>query len=302
MRKQGALFFPTLLIASTGLLISYFLITSLSNRKKPNLLTNNSINTADNIDQCNDFSACIQRILNSNKKVVAFFDLDNTLIITIGYKPNLPRKRYSGYGSDIWFAEMFKKLDKTAANYQQLYMLLLSEYFIIQQHAQVMTTEDCVAEWLAKLHEKNIPIFGLTARSESISNITLQRLHELGIHFSHTNSDSIRLDLPAKDCCDNAIFKQGIIFCAGRSKRTCLDAFAKTTYGSAVFSNAEEIMFMDDKHSHCQDIQEYLREKKIASTIMHYTQVEDKLPVATNEEIAEDRMRLSQDLKMSFHF
>lgn len=302
MKKQNTLFLMALLTTSAGLLISYFLITLLSTRKQTNLLTNDSINKTDDIYQGNDFSSCIQRILNSNKKAVVFFDLDNTLIITIGYKPNLPHKRHSGYGSDHWFSEIFKQLNKNDANYSQRYMLLLSEYFIIQQHAQIMTTEDCVAKELAKLHEKNIPIFALTARSESISDVTLNRLQKLGIQFTHPNNDRIRLEVPAKNGCDDAIFKQGIIFCASRSKRSCLDAFAKTTFGSVIFNNADEVIFMDDKHSHCQDVLEYLREKKVTATIMHYTQVKDKLPVATNEEIADDRMRLSQDLKMSFLF
>lgn len=255
------------------------------------------------IYRLNSFHEGIQLALQLKKKTIAFFDLDNTVIITVGFKPNQPKIRQSGYGSDIWFSAVLNTLDKKAEDFPKIYMMFLQEYFEIQRHAHQMTTEDSVTEGLKRLQENNIPIFGLTARSNSISEVTLQRLRDLSIQFTTPCHETIVLDIPkTTDHPEDAIFKHGVIFCNGRSKKTCLDAFVKTDIGASFFEKAEAVLFMDDKPGYCTELQSYLSEKGKHPIVVHYTHVEEKLPVASNDDMADDRAHLAEELHREFHF
>ncbi|OGT43764.1 MAG: hypothetical protein A3F13_08495 [Gammaproteobacteria bacterium RIFCSPHIGHO2_12_FULL_40_19] len=288
------------LSALSGFFVLQLVVILLLIQKRRNMQSMNECTAS--IEQSVDFSLSVQQLLTLGKKSVAIFDIDNTLLITIGYRPNASRTRQSGYGSDIWFSAVFSQLDKTSPDFHTMYLLLLSEYFIIQQHAQHVTTEDCVPALLAQLKENNISVLGLTTRTSCISDITLQRLAELGIQFSHHDAETMTLPVSIKDCSDDAIFKQGVIFCSGRSKKLCLDAFINTSLGLSLFQGVETVLFMDDKLSHCEEVSQYLRLRVPASRTVHYTHVEEDLPVADKAQIDEDRSRLSVELEREFRF
>ena len=83
------------------------------------------IKQQDGIYQCTRFHDCIQLALHANKKIFAIFDIDNTLMVTVGYKPNQTLKRQSGYGSDIWFSHLSKQVMEDPDNAKSLFMSLL---------------------------------------------------------------------------------------------------------------------------------------------------------------------------------
>lgn len=254
--------------------------------------------------QSNDFATSLQPLLDTNIPCALFTDLDDTILMTSGYNPNLPAERKSGYGSDTWFVDILKTLDKHTPHYPALFMLFLSEYFLIQHHAQHITTEPCVPAIIDALHQKNNVVLGITARSIPIMDVTLQRVRELGIKFSDLGHKDImfELNIPIKVGQLKPTYKNGIIFCCGHPKEQCIDAFFKTKLGASVFKKAAVIAFIDDKEGYCTSIDGYLRKNKKSSHVVHYTHVANKLPIANKETVEADRARLSETLQYGLRF
>lgn len=220
--------------------------------------------------QTNDFSSVILQFSAASKikKSVAFFDLDNTLIMGIGYKPKNATTRISGYGNDIWFSNQEKKIKQAVHYSHEQYMMLVAEYCAIQKHLHQTTTEDCVPEKLRELKKSGISIFGLTARSPRIAELT------------HQN---------------------GITFCGGRSKKEGLKSFLKTPLGQHSLFGVQQVLFVDDKKSHCKEMKAFLDEMKVESLVANYTRVENLLPIATDDEIENDKAQLIKDHGLQLH-
>ncbi|MCX7120702.1 MAG: DUF2608 domain-containing protein [Gammaproteobacteria bacterium] len=248
------------------------------------------------ISESTDFSASVRLIQGSDKKSVAIFDIDNTLLLTVGYKPALPVPRQSGYASDIWFTEIAKQLDSASPDYPKLFMMLVAEYSRAQHYVKHTTTEDCIIEELLSLKAAGIPILGITARSSRLAEITTRRLDELGIQFSGYNHQSADLDIEKKAGIDNAVYHAGKIYCSGRSKKTCLNAFLKTDVGCEFFSGVTQALFIDDSLKHCEDMRQCLLELKVTPIVVHYTHVEKKLAVATQKEMQDEAEQLKKDI------
>lgn len=232
-----------------------------------------------NIRQSDDFSSVITQFSASSEKSAAIFDLDNTLIMGLGYKPRYPRMRISGYGSDHWFSAEEEKIKQRPIYSHERFMMLLAEYHAIQPYLQQTTTEDCVPEKLLELKKRNVPIFGLTARSFCLSETTNRVLNELGIEFTN-NEDT-----------------NSIIFCDGESKSARLKNFLKTPFGHHSFFGVKRVLFMDDKLHHCKDVEGFFVKNNVESIVVHYTRVENKLPKASDEDIEKDRTQLMRDYR-----
>lgn len=294
----------TISASFVALFLAYFVYTLSILKKNPAFSLSKLKKYGNGVFHHSNFGDCIDETVAHNKKTMAFFDLDNTVIITAGYKPNQKEiTRKSGYGSDIWFNDMCRKLDKNSPEYKKMCFLLLHEYFEIQRHAHHVTTEDNVAEKLNLLHDNNIPVFGLTARSNGISDVTLERLKALNIRLTVPSDIPVKIEAPAKpDSTDDAVFKQGVIFCSGRSKKLCLEAFVKTKIGAAFFEKAEIVLFVDDRRDYCEEVRDYLLAQGKQEIVVHYTHVEDVVPRATEAEIVEDRKQLSEKLGVPLRF
>jgi hypothetical protein len=226
--------------------------------------------------QSNNFKS-IAATFALQPKPILFCDLDNTLIMGLGYRPKNPQMRISGYGSDIWFSAQEKRI-KESPNYSpELFMMLLAEYHAIVPHLTQTTTEACVPEQLSRLKAMGIPIFGLTARAPCLAEATHHELNKLGIEFSKGKT------------------MDGIIFCDGQSKSKRMEDFSQTEFGRQAFFGKQSVLFVDDKESHCAAMKKFLHEKNMNGIIAHYTRVERLLPVASHEQIEQDRAQLMRD-------
>lgn len=228
--------------------------------------------------QSNDFKSIADAFAKQSKHSILFCDLDDTLILGLGYRPKNPAVRISGYGSDIWFSAQEKKI-KQSPNYSpEQFMLLLAEYHAIVPHLTQTTTEECVPEQLSRLKTMGIPIFGLTARAPCLAEPTYRELSKLGI----------------------SSLMDDIIFCDGQSKSKRMEHFSQTEFGRQAFFGKQSVLFVDDKESHCESVRKFLNEKKMSGMVAHYTRVKQLLPVATPEQIERDRAQLMRDHGLNY--
>lgn len=205
-------------------------------------------------------------------KAVAIKDIDETLMYKVGL------------GGSPWF----KDVETQVSADPKRYAALLHYYFAIQPHLRQIPTEACVPHALKMLQEKNIPVIGLTARSEPIADITIQKLEKLSIRFTSHSDEKIILK-------NGAVYYKGAIFGGGRNKAECFDAFLETPVGTALFSDVKHVSFMDDQFKYCEGMHHKLRHHGFFPTVTHYTHVEEKIPRATDDEILEDMRQLEKD-------
>lgn len=230
--------------------------------------------------------------IDLSKKTLAVFDIDDTLIVTAGYNPAQQPQRKCGYGSDIWFTQVYEQMNKHHPDYPKLYLMLMAEYLRIQQNAQHVTTEECVLEVLDFLHQNNIRTLGLSARSAKLAPATARCYENTGVRFSaHALEEAVVI--PSTDShVDDTVFLHGTVHCSGRPKEVCLDAFRKLPQGAAVFEGVEQVLFIDDKEKYCQALFAYLQKEAFLPVVLHYTRVADLFEKASAAEVAEDKARL----------
>ncbi|OGT46697.1 MAG: hypothetical protein A3E82_01260 [Gammaproteobacteria bacterium RIFCSPHIGHO2_12_FULL_38_11] len=254
------------------------------------------------IHKSTDFLKSIRNLIQSGKKSLVILDIDDTLMLTLGYKKTL-EKRQSGYASDFWFRTIWQQLDLKSPEYEKLCMMLVAEYCTVQQHVNHTTTHDDILTALRELNSANIPFVGLTARSARLNVFTTQRLRELNILFSGYNDFPLTLKVDKKNVLDdNAVYAHGVIYCSGLSKKDCFMAFRETETGQNILKEAKQILFMDDGHRHCKDMLDGLSQLEVKPIIIHYTHVADNLPVATRAEMQADAHQLALDKQLTLHF
>lgn len=215
-----------------------------------------------------DFQKSVEPLFNSSKKAATIFDIDNTLMLATSMQSTVKK---SGYGSDIWFSNMITQMQHTP-NFPALYMALVAHYCAIQAHLRYTLTEECVPNVLFELHKKKIPVIGLTARSSSIAKITISQLAALGIYFT-----------------DNSV-----IFCSGGNKAECFEAASQTPVLKNLLSGLEDVSYIDDNKKHCKNMHTWLMRRNYNPLVTHYRYVEEKIPIASDEELKADAKKIEE--------
>lgn len=241
------------------------------------------------IHTSSDFLQSTQLLLtHPHSDLLAKKDIDETLMLSTGYKRFT---KQAGLGSGAWFMAVATKVSKNPTGFAAL----LRYYFAMQEHLNQVKTEECVSDAVKMLQEKNIPVLGLTARSASIADITIQKLEQLGIQFTSYSDEKIILDVPKKSNELDAIYYKGIIFCSGQPKDQCFEAFLKTPLGAKIFANVKRVSYKDDQRKYCDSMHACLQRHGFFPIVTHYTHVEEKIPRATESEILEDMRQLEKD-------
>lgn len=185
----------------------------------------------------------IEKYLKQGKRVLAPFDLDNTVL---SYSHTL--------GTDQWFDFDFREFitqglsaaeakDKTLPAYLQ---------FVKRIHRDdVYVVEDDTPKQIRQLQQKGVETIALTSRGEYLLEDTLEQLSMFGLTFNQgkykDNNQRISLD-------DEAIFYNGMILCAGQHKgKSLFECLDKTDM-------PEVVVMWDDKLSNLQKVQASIEE------------------------------------------
>lgn len=214
---------------------------------------------------------------NKDKKLLAAFDLDETL---------LHPANKTGRGGDFWLqARINNAMKKSNLTWQQAWDTMLPLFFEIQQdpHFKMQLVEGAATkntvEWIQHHFDK---VIGLTARSLPIENDTIRLLEQAGISFVHSGRFTC---LPTQEqlfVFDGIPggFKHGIFFAgSGNKGDALLKLFERCNYMPDI------VLFVDDKAKNVRDVEDALSKHNIVCVGLRYTyldQVRDtyKLPDA----------------------
>ena len=212
----------------------------------------------------------------SQENVLVAFDLCNTL-----FTPRI----YQEWGSDHWLDAHAKRLiQQEGIEASKVWAALLPIYYEIQGHPTfaLEPVEEGTLQALELIKETAHKTVALTARSISIINQTLKRMHAAGINFTATGfGDEFELTTI------QAAYRDGVIFCSGRSKGVALlQVLEKVRYTPV------EIIIVDDKESNLLAIERAFItavRDDIQLTLIHYTHLEDVVNKFTLGDYSENR-------------
>lgn len=129
------------------------------------------------------------------------------------------------------------------------------------------------------LQSRQIHVIGLTARHGNGSAITEEQLQSVRIDLTKNEIVKEKIQIPFRI---PAIYENGILYCStSNTKSAVLTAFlAKTEY------QPKRIVFIDDKLSHVQDLEETFKESPIEYIGIRFSGADARVK-AFNPEIAE---------------
>ncbi len=198
----------------------------------------------------------------SSEKVLAIFDIDNTLVMT---------DNECGLGSDGWLSFHAQRISKDhGVSLSEAYNLLLPVYYDINltKDFSLRPVEwDETLSLLYALQENVDAVIGLTARSYPIVNRTIDLLKNIGIEFNHS---SIKTDDTIQH--DHGCYASGIGFCGYAKKSFVLDLILKETGYTC-----DTIIMVDDKVHYLKDVEEMLKKNypHVRFVGIHYVHLKD---------------------------
>jgi hypothetical protein len=209
------------------------------------------------------FAASIQEA-ESMQKVNGFLksgdliilDLDNTLMI--------PRQQL---GSDQWFYHRIDHHLTQGLTRKQALKEALHEWHSVQAITKVLPCEASTADWVRRWQKEGRTVMGLTTRGVGMSQITIDQLTSLNINLDATAPHHGELFYLNPW---GILFRQGIMFTAGTHKGKALGFLL-----DELQLNPSRIVFVNDKESHIQQLQETVDARNIPFLGLRYGAVDD---------------------------
>lgn len=211
---------------------------------------------------------------------LVIFDIDNTLL-----EPT------QDIGSDQWFEHRIKILKQSGLDDCKAFKKAYDEWHRVQAIIDFKLVEQSTKEVLDKVKSK-FKTMALTTRGFQISYETMQALESLGVNFDKEPyiSDDIFFKTEDKNPIISGVYyTKGILFTnnahKGEALFTLLDLAGK---------KSKNIVFINDKRSHLEQVQESSDKRKISFVGLRYGFNDDKVK-GFNPTIAKwDSIKLSK--------
>lgn len=191
------------------------------------------------------FSEITQHI---GSDTLVIFDIDDTLLIPA-----------QTLGCDAWFVTRLNYNKQFIQDFNVAKDKTLAEWQAIRHITDVIIVEEGSDAIIKELQANNIPIIGLTTQELVLCKRTEVQLKSLNIDLSMTAPSKQDHYFVNKN--SGVLYRQGIIFTSGSSKGEAL-----VKYFEATNYYPKNIVFVDDKKSHLNDV-----EKNIAGKNIHFT-------------------------------
>jgi hypothetical protein len=195
-------------------------------------------------------------------ETLVVFDIDNTLITP-----------ETDLGSDQWFYCLYEAIGAKPLEDAKLDLELVERWNNVQYDIRVRPSEDVLPGWLESLQSRGFKTMALTARNHAMLDVSVSQLASVNINFPQSDPCTISKDLLAG--VEEAKFSHGVL-AIGESnvKAHSLNVFFQTCTNT--MRNIKTILFFDDKHYHCQGLDE-LKLEKIHIETFRYSQLDTRV-------------------------
>lgn len=196
-------------------------------------------------------------------RCLILLDIDNTLIE--------PKQTL---GSDQWFDWRIGYYKKIGLEPRHSLEAALMDWVSVQCLTDVQIVEPGAEKVVKYMQDEGFRVMGLTTRGASLATRTLQQLNK-------TDFDLTKSAPTAKEVVflnpHEVIFKNGILFTAGTHKGKALFKYLELNKEEIPLESIEEVVFINDKRSPLEEIQETCDEHGIPFTGIRYGYLDDKV-------------------------
>jgi hypothetical protein len=194
-----------------------------------------------------------------NKKIWILLDFDNTLMETT-----------TALGGDQWFNNLILICKTLISDKNLAVETAILMYHLVQHFVTAKTVEAKTSFVVNLLQSLGFNVLIITARDDCLKNPTFRQADAGKFDPSTNHDDMTHLFGTQPD--NQGFYFGGTIFCSGKNKGKCLDAFLeKCTSIPDVFIMA------DDKKSHVEAIKETVQKRGKMFYGLHYTHLDDKV-------------------------
>lgn len=212
------------------------------------------------IIETNAFSEILQHI-KPDKLIL--LDIDNTLMDTT-----------QTLGSDQWFSWRINHYIKNGFEPGLALEKALMEWVAIQCLTDVQIAEPGTDKIVKYMQDEGFRVMGLTTRGASLATRTIQQLHTINLDLSKTAPTTKEVIFLNPH---EVIFKNGILFTSGTHKGEALFKFLELSKEEIPLESIEEVLFINDKRAHLEQIKETCAERKMPYLGLRYGYLDDKV-------------------------
>lgn len=212
-------------------------------------------------------------------------DLDNTVIE--------PEDEHEELGSDQWFVRFlgYAKDLNLGENNIHAATFVIAIYHAVQHHVQLKLIQPEIVDIIKVYLSCGNPVLFLTARGPEICEPTLRQLKRNGIDLSDQwGEDKCLLTIGDGDKLHPPIFKSGGIFCGGKPKEKCLQAFVE------LLGNKPDVIMADDKAKYLEAVIKMVREHGGHAIGLRYGRLDEKVKLHDFEKAQEKLQEMSPKL------
>lgn len=210
-----------------------------------------------------------QQIVNYiNVETLVLLDIDDTLLIPI-----------QTLGTDAWFMAKLKDHLKQEKEYSLALDKTLAEWEAVRHLTSVQVVEEGTPEIVNEMQKNGVVVMGLTTQGLALATRTVMQLESLNIHLSTTApSHQDHYFMNGKN---GVLYREGILFTSGTPKGKALLAFL-----DIIDYHPKKIVFINDKKTHLEDVENALTIEGIEFTGLRYS-YSDQRVLNYNPEIAD---------------
>lgn len=230
-----------------------------------------SIQLIGEIVEVNHFHEITDYVQHSS---LVILDIDDTLLI--------PEQTL---GNDAWFIDRTKDLIENKGMKKEVaFQKTIWEWEAIRKITKVQIVEKNTDAIIQHLQKNNIAIMGLTTQGICMSEITPWQLLSLNIDLNKTSPYKNDYYFRAGQ---GVLYTQGILFTSGTKKGKALLSLLKH-----INFRPDHVVFINDKLTHLQDVEESLEDENIKYTGLRYSYSDERV-ANYSREIANIQMETS---------
>lgn len=201
-------------------------------------------------------------------ETLVILDIDDTLLIPV-----------QTLGTDAWFLSRLEHHLQTKKDHSLALDRALAEWEAVRHITDVQIVEEGTDEIINDMQKANIMVMGLTTQGLALATRTVMQLKSLSIDLSKT-APSVQ-DSYFINGQHGVLYRQGILFTSGTCKGEALIKFLES-----IHCHPKNIVFINDKKTHLQDVEKSVELKNINFIGLRYSYSDQRVS-NFSKEIAE---------------
>ncbi|GGI89032.1 DUF2608 domain-containing protein [Legionella impletisoli] len=192
------------------------------------------------------------------------FDLDNTVM-----------QSQIELGSDQWFEYLLRHTLSQISDPNLAATMVFAIYNEIQKIVKTTVVEQSTIKLIQAFQDIGLPVIAITARGKCLHEPTVRQLKDCQIDFSYSKSiphASFSFQIDTSSSAAEAFYADGIIFCSGKNKGQCLNAF-----WDRVNASPKNIIMTDDKKKSLVQVNEMAQSRGIRFVGSRYGFLDEKV-------------------------